>query len=628
MMGPMTIQQKMDLALEHFSSGRLVDTEGICREIIGVQPQNAEALHLLGVLAHRAGQLDAAVELMRCAIANSPEAAEYYSNLGVMLTSQGRLDEAAAACRGALARQPNLPEAHFNLGNAFQAAGNLEAAASSYRQAIALRSDYAQAHNNLGNVLLALGRPAAAAAAYREALLMYPDYAHARSNLGNALKDLGRLSEALPEHRRAVESAPGSPEIRSNMILSLHYSADADARVILDESRRWDQVHGEPLRAHIRPLGNDPSPERPLRIGFVSPDLRLHSVAFFLLPLLEAHDRENFNVTCYATNARVDGVTERLRACSDSWRVLVGLSDDAAAQRIRDDRIDILVDLSGHTAGNRLPVFAQKPAPVQVTYLGTAGTTGLSSIDYRFTDAYVDPCGDESYCSEELVRLPDTAWCFMPVSGSPDVASPPALDNGYVTFGSFNNIAKVTPQVLGLWARILQQVDASRLLLKSVVFRDPESSDRFLRFFADYGVERARIELLPDEPDPTRHLQQHAALDIALDTFPFEGMTTTFLALWMGVPVVSFAGGNHMTRVGLSILSNAGLPELAARNYDDYVRAAAGLAADLPALRELRATLRQRLHKSVLMDAERFARNVEAAYRAMWRRWGAAVVKH
>jgi len=620
-MGPMTIQQKMNLALEHYSSGRLVDTEGVCREILGVQPHNAEALHLLGVLAHRTGQVDAAVDLVRRAIANSPEAAEYYSNLGVMLTSQGRLDEAAAACHGALARHPNLPEAHYNLGNALQAAGELEAAALSYRQALALRSDYPQAHNNLGNVLLALGRPAAAAAAYREALLMYPDYAHARSNLGNALKDLGRLDEALLEHRQAVESAPGSPEIRSNMILSLHYPADADARAILDESRRWDQVPAEPLRAHIRPLGNDPSPERPLRIGFVSADLRLHSVAFFLLPLLEAHDRKNFNVTCYATNARVDGVTEKLRANSDNWRVLVGLSDDAAAQRIRDDRIDILVDLSGHTAGNRLPVFARKPAPVQVTYLGITGTTGLSSIDYRFTDAYVDPCGDESYCTEELVRLPDTAWCFTPVSGSPDVGSLPALDNGYVTFGSFNNIAKVTPQVLHLWARILKQVDASHLLLKSVVFRDAGSSDRFLQLFADCGIEPARIELLPDEPDPVRHLQQHSALDIALDTFPFEGMTTTVLALWMGVPVVSLVGKNHMTRIGLSILSNAGLPELAAPNYDDYVRAAAGLAADLPALRALRATLRDRLQQSVLMDAARFARNVEAAYRVMWRRW-------
>jgi protein O-GlcNAc transferase len=386
-----TTQQKMALALEHYSSGRLRDTEGLCREILDVQPQHAEALHLLGVLAHRTGHVDAAVDLVRRAIANAPHAVEYYSNLGVMLTSQGRLDDAAAACREALGRYPDLPEAHYNLGNALQAAGQLEAAQASYRQALSRKPDYPQAHNNLGNVLSALGSPAAATQAYGEAVRLKPDYAPARSNLANALKNLGHLDEALTQHRRAVESAPTVPEIRSNMILSMYYTADADARAILAESRRWDQLHAEPLRSQIRPLRNDPSPERCLRIGFVSPDLRMHSVAFFLLPLLEAHDRGNFHVTCYATNARADGVTERLRACSDDWRVLVGLSDDAAAQRIRDDRIDILVDLSNHTAGNRLPIFARNPAPVQVTYLGLTGTTGLSSIDYRLTDALVDP---------------------------------------------------------------------------------------------------------------------------------------------------------------------------------------------------------------------------------------------
>jgi predicted O-linked N-acetylglucosamine transferase (SPINDLY family) len=611
----------MALALEHYSSGRLRDTEGLCREILDAQPQHAEALHLLGLLAHRTGHFDAAVDLVRRAIGNAPQAAEYFSNLGVMLTSQGRLDDAAAACREALARYPDLPEAHYNLGNALLAAGQLESAHASYAQALSLKPDYPQAHNNLGNVLSTLGNPGAAAQAYAEAVRLKPDYAPARSNLANALINLGRLDEALIQHRRAVESAPTVPEIRSNLILSMYYPADADARAILDEARRWDQLYADPLRSQISPLRNDPSPERPLRIGFVSPDLRMHSVAFFLLPLLEAHDRENFHVTCYATNARTDGVTERLRACSDSWRVLVGLSDDAAAQRIRDDRIDILVDLSNHTAGNRLPIFARKPAPVQVTYLGLTGTTGLSSIDYRLTDALIDPPESENCCSERLARLPDAAWCFAPLSGSPHVAPLPALDKGHVTFGSFNNVAKITPHVLYLWARILQQVEASHLQLAGSAFRDAESSRRFREFFATRGIAPERIELLPDEPVPSRHLERHASLDIALDTFPFQGVTTTFLALWMGVPVVSLAGQRHMTRAGLSILSNAGLQDLAAHSYDDYVQAAAGLAADLPALATLRATLRERMQHSALMDSARFARNVEAAYRDMWRNW-------
>ncbi len=616
-----TTRQKMDLALEHYSSGRLRDTERLCREIVGAQPQHAEALNLLGVLAHRTGHLDAAVELTRQAIANSPQSAEYYSNLGVMLTGMGRLDEAAAACRDALARSPNLPEAHYNLGNVLQALGQLEAAGSSYRRALDLKPDYPQAYCNLGNALSALGRQGEAADAYREAVRLQPDYGQARSNLGNALRDLGRFDEALAEHRKAVESAPASPEIRSNMIVTLYYGADADPRVILGECRRWEQVHGEPLRAQIRPFANDRSPERPLRIGIVCPELRVYSAAFFLRPLLEARDKENFHVTCYASNVLMDGSASQLRALSDAWQPLAGLTDDAAAQRIRDDGIDILVDVSAHTAGNRLPLFARKPAPVQVTYLGCTGTTGLSTMDYRLTDGYVDAAGDDNFCTETLIRMPDATWCFTPPSGGPDVASLPAFGNGYVTFGSFNNIAKATPVVLDLWARILQQVSGSHFLLKGAAFHNPQCAQRFRQFFADYGIEPERIELLPDEPSPLRHLQQHAALDIALDTFPFEGVTTTFLALWMGVPVVSFAGQNHMTRVGLSILSNAGLPELAARSFDGYVQTAVGLATDLQALSALRATLRQRVLNSALMDSARFARNVEAAYRDMWRRW-------
>jgi protein O-GlcNAc transferase len=616
-----TMRRKMDLALEHYSSGRLRETEGLCREILGAQPQHAEALHLLGVLAHRTGHLDAAVELTRQAIANSPQRAPYYSNLAVMLTNLGRFDEAATACRDALARSPNLPEAHYNLGNVLQALGQPEAAIAAYRRALDLKPDYPQACCNLGNALSALSRHGEAAEAYREAVRLQPDYAQARSNLGNALRDLGRFDEALQEQRKAVESAPASPEIRSNMIVSLCYGVDVDPQVILGECRRWDQVHGEPLRAQIRRFANDPAPERRLRIGFVCPNLPMHSSALLLRPLLEARDRQNFHVTCYASNALMDGSSAQLRPFSDAWQSLAGLTDDAAAQRIRDDAIDILIDVSAHAAGNRLPLFARKLAPVQVTYLGCPGTTGLATMDYRLTDRYVDPPGDDRFSSETLIRLPDATWCFTPPSGSPNVTPLPAFDNGYVTFGSFNDIAKVTSHVLDLWARILQQVSGSHLLVKNAAFRNGQASARMRQFFVECGIEPERIELLPDEPSPSRALQQHAALDIALDTFPFAGVISTFLALWMGVPVVSFAGHHHLTRVGLSILSNAGLPELAARSDDGYVQTAVGLATDLPALSALRATLRRRVQHSALMDAARLAHNVEAAYRGMWRRW-------
>src|SRR5439155_16208272 len=274
-----------------------------------------------------------------------------------------------------------------------------------------------------------------------------------------------------------------------------------------------------------------------------------------------------------------------------------------------------------HTAGNRLLVFARKPAPGQVTYLGFPGTTGVSAVDYCLTDAFVDPLDEDGFCAEALVRLPDSAWCYAPLSGSPDVAALPALENGFVTFGSFNRLAKVTSHVLYLWARILQQVDASRLLLKSAAFRDPGPADRMRAFFADHGIEAERIALLPDDVTHLGHLQRYAEVDIALDAFPYQGMATTCEALWMGVPVVSFAGQHHVSRVGRSLLSNAVMPELAATSYDGYVQVAAQLAADLRMLSDLRAGLRQRMRNSVLMDAPRFAGNIETAFRDMWRTW-------
>jgi protein O-GlcNAc transferase len=616
-----TTQQKMQLAIEHFASGRVRDTEALCRQILHEEPNHAEALHLFGVLANQVGHRDAAIDLIRRAVALSPQTAEYHSNLAVILTTRGRVDEAIASCRQALALQPELAEAHYNLGNALRAAGQPEAAATAYRQAIKLKPDYPHAHNNLGNVARAMGDFDTALAAYREALFAQPDYAHARSNLGNALKDLGRIDEAIEVHRQAVATAPSAPEVHSNLLWSLYYSANSDGASILEESRRWDQVHADPLRGSIRPLDVDRSPDRTLRIGYISPDLRLHSAAFFLTPLLEAHDSRQYHVTCYSTSAQADAVTERLRSSSDEWRSVAGMPDEVVAQRIRDDRIDILVDLSAHTAGNRLPVFARKPAPLQVTYLAFTGTTGLAAIDYRLTDARVDPPGEKSLGTERPIRLPDTAWCFSPLTGSPEVSPLPALKNGYVTFGCYNNIAKVTPHVLYLWARILQQVDASRLALKSVAFRSADAMHRIREFFSDYGIDPARLELLPDERDPLLHFQSHAALDIALDTFPFEGLATTCLALWMGVPVVSYAGQTHMTRVGYSLLSSVGLPELAASSYDGYVQTAAQMAGDLTRLSDLRAGLRQRMQSSVLMDATRFARNVEAAYRGIWHEW-------
>jgi predicted O-linked N-acetylglucosamine transferase (SPINDLY family) len=617
----MTTQEKMNLALGHYTSGRLHDAEGVCRQVLTTDPKCAPALHLLGVLALKAGHPEPAADLIRRAIESDPRVSDYYSNLSVALTTLGRFEEAAAACGQALTIEPRFAEAHYNLGNALQGTRALSEAAAEYRAALAIQFDYPQAHNNLGNVTKDMGELGEAATMYRQALVLKRDYAHACSNLANVLKDMGRQAEAVDLHRQALALGAQRPEIHSNMILNLHYQADVDGPAILEESRRWNDRHAAPLATSIVAHMNDRSPDRSLRIGYVSPDLRMHSVAFFLLPLLEARDRYNFDATLYAADPRVDNVTNRLRAASDRFVSLVGVSDHRAAERIREDRIDILVDLSGHTANNRLLLFARKPAPVQVTYLGAAATTGLDAIDYRLTDVLADPVDSMPSDAETLMRVAGSAWCFTPLSGAPPVADLPAMRKGHVTFGSFNNVAKVTLYTLQLWARILQQVPASRLLLKSVAFRTPEVAERLTAFFSDRGIAPMRIELIPEEPSQLAHLRGYDRVDIALDTYPYHGVTTTCEALWMGVPVVTLEGNRHASRIGASLLTHAGYSELVSDSAEEYVRRAVALASDLPRLAAMRAGMRQRLEGSIVMDAPRFARHVETLYREMWRRW-------
>ena len=612
----------MDEALQAFSSGRLDVAEARCREVLAARPRHAPALHLLGALAHRAGYLDDAIGLMQQAVAIEPGVAAYHSNLGVVLAARGLSDWAAAACRQALSLDPHLVDAHFNLGNALRDLGRLDDAAPSYRQALVLRSDWPQARNNLGNVLVARGHFTQAIGEYRQALALEPAYAEARSNLANALKDSGQVDEAVDEHRRAVESAPANAAIHSNLILCLQHRADVDGPTLADEARRWNARHAAPFAA-AAPHADDRAPERSLHVGYVSANLRHHATAHFLVPLLEAHDRTAVRVTCYATDERGgdrdDPVAGRLRAASDTWRSLAGLSDDAAAQRIRDDRIDVLVDLDGHTRGHRLAVFARRPAPVQVTWLGYPGTTGVDAIDYRFTDALADPPDADDAATERLVRLASGAWCFAPLVDPPSVADPPSLRTGHATFGYFGNLGKITPDALATWAAILARSPQSRLALKSPALRDAETAQRFERRFAAHGIEAGRLDLLPDEPSVADHLRCYERIDVALDPFPYNGTTTTCEALWMGVPVVALAGRRHAARVGVSLLSNVGLAELVARDPADYVERAVALAADRPRLVRWRRGMRHRLEDAPLCDGPRFARHVESVYRELWR---------
>jgi protein O-GlcNAc transferase len=619
---------------------------------IALEPACAPAYANLALALRCVGQCAAAIDCMRRAVQLNPADHVTHNELANVLLQQGRSDEAAACYRRLLELHPDLAEVHSNLATALRAQGKIDAAVASYRRAVELNPRYAEGHNNLGTVLQAQGKYAEAAACYRQALALKPDYALAASNLGNALqaqgdldaavahyrqaltmdpsladahhnlanalKDQGQIAAAVAACRRAMELRPEYVPSHNNLVYTSHFAPECDAAMLAAELRRWNQQHAAPLAAAVAPHANDRTRERPLRVGYVSPDFRVHPVGRFLLPLLEAHDRRQFTIYAYASVLKPDLLTERFRALVDVWRDALGLSDAQLADTIRADQIDVLVDLTMHMAGSRLLSFARRPAPVQVSYLAYVSTTGMEAMDYRFTDPYLDPPDTAvPHYAEESVYLPETYWCYRPGVDTPPVNDLPALRSGQVTFGSLNNFCKLSPAALETWSRLLDAVPESRLLLHA---HAGSHRDRVRALLAARGIRPERllfVGLLPAE----EYFRVYHRIDVALDPFPYGGGTTTCDALWMGVPVVSLAGPLAVGRGGVSILSNVGLPDLVAHDAEQYVRLGVELVRDLPRLAGLRATLRQRMQQSPLMDASRFARHVEAAYRAMWHRW-------
>jgi protein O-GlcNAc transferase len=631
--------------------GQLEEAITAYRDAIRIRPDYAGAHYNLGIALRAKGQVDEAIGCYRQAIQLKPDYCEAYNNLGSVLSDMGQFDEAILFFRQAIRLKPDFAEAHSNLGNALKEKGELDAAIASHRHAIGLKPDYAEAHNNLGGVLSILGRfdeaiasfgqaislkPGfaeahnnlgsamkdngqldEAIASYRHAIGLKPDYAEAHSNLGSALMAIGRLDEAIVSYREAIRLRPDCAKLHSNLVLTLHYHSGYDARMIYDELCRGNRQYAEPLKKLIQPHINNRDSDRRLRIGYVSPGFGDHPVGWFLLPLLANHDHQRVEVFGYAQVPAPDKMTQRLRSHAEAWRSLVGLTDAQAADLIRRDQIDILVDLALHTADNRLPVFAHKPAPVQVTYLAYSGSSGLTTMDYRLSDSYLDPPGeDESVYSEETIRLPETYWCYQPVVDLP-LQPLPALEKGFITFGCLNNFSKVNEPLLSLWARVLAAVPRSRLLLHTY---EGSHRQRVLEQMQREGIDPERVSFAGKVP-LTDYFKRYQSIDIALDTLPYGGGTTTCDTLWMGVPMVSLAGKTAVGRAGSSILSVVGVPELIARTPEQYIQIVTDLAGDLPRLVELRRALRSRMQESPLMNAPRFARNIEAAYRQMWRNW-------
>jgi protein O-GlcNAc transferase len=622
-MPQLTLQQAFDLALQHHRSGHLKEAENLYRQILARQPDHFDALHYFGMIAHQTGRLDLSLDLFRRAIALRPDSAGAYLSLGNALRDKGQLDDAIAAYRRAADLMPGFPEAYNNLGVALRDKGQLDEAVAAYRQAIAARPSHADSFNNLANVLIEKGQFDEAIAAFGQAIALRPDFPEAHVNLANALNDTGQLDQAVAAYRQAIALRPGYAGAHSNLICALHYHPGYDADAIAEEHRLWNRQHAEPLRSLIQVHSNDRRPDRRLRIGYVSADFRTHASAHFLLPLLKHHDPGQVEVFCYANVRHPDAMTTQLQQYAAAWRDIGHVPDEQAARQIREDQIDILVDLKLHTAANRLLLFARKPAPVQVTWLGFPGSTGLTTIDYRLSDPYLDPIGiNESVYSERTVRLPDTFWCYDPLDGRVIPVNPlPALSSGIVTFGSLNNFCKVNDDVLSLWATVLRQVNNSRLLLLAPM---GSHRSRALERLKQEGIDPGRVEFVAGQ-SRQKYLETYHRIDVGLDTFPYNGHTTSLDSFWMGVPVVTLVGSRAVARAGWSQLSNLSLAELAGQTPEQFVRIAAELAGDLPRLAQLRSSLRQRMQQSPLMDAPKFARSIEAAYRPMWHNWGQTI---
>jgi predicted O-linked N-acetylglucosamine transferase (SPINDLY family) len=572
----------------------------------------------LGLALVRANQLrDAAVALAETTRL-APQRPEPFNELGIVLARLGRMDEAADAFRQATRLRPEYADAYNNLGNVRLSQNRLDEAIGRYQKAIELKPNYYQAHAHLGIAYSRQGRTHESIVCLEHAVELQPNSADPQNNLGNALLVAGQLDRALGVFRTALKLDPNFAPAISNYLFALNYDPAIEPERLAEEHRTWAGRLEAGLPA---PAGYDnaPEPDRALRVAYVSPDFRRHPVSAFMLAALTQGNRSRMQTILLADVMVPDATTRRLESLADGWHDTTGMSHEQLAELVRREKIDVLVDLTGHTSGNRLGVMARRPAPVQVSYIGYPATTGLTSIQYLLTDDIVDPAGEERLYTESLVRLPGGFSCYTPLDDAPAVSPLPASGSGRITFGALQTLAKLNSQVLALWARVVRQVPGSRLLIARDVLTGPIAQAVADQLLAA-GLKPEDFELRHEFP-AGGHLALYREIDIALDPFPWSGHTTACEALWMGVPTVSLVGHRHAGRMVASVLSQAGLRDWLARDADEYVAIAARAAGDLDAMAALRSGMRQRMAASALCDAARFAGELEQAYRGMWSDW-------
>lgn len=590
------------------------------KRAIAIQPDHVESLYnLAGVLLHL-GLLDDAVFYYNQLLIYRPRMTEALEGLGYVRKLQGKYSHAIECYEKSIQINEHNFAAYCAIGDILQTQKKFEESLLSYQQAIERAPTEGLPHNNMGNSLSKLGRYHEALNSYQKSIALSPDIQEAYINLAWTYREYGMLPESFKCFEKLKERMPLSHQSQSDFLFSLNYDPSISKAALHHYAQEWWQLFGSKAVQYHHSPSKDMSGK--LKIGFISPDFSSHPVGFFLLPLLRELDRSKFEIWCYAEMAEhlSDATTEKIKQHVDKWQITSSMSDAQAAAKIYSDKIDILIDLAGHTANNRLMVLAHKPAPVQINWLGYVCTTGLETIDYRLTDAIADPPDDTPYCTEKLIRLPHGFFCYSSPEKYSEIPVLPASINNYVTFGSFNNLPKITPEVIDTWSQILDKTPQSRLLFTSSQFVDTTVQKKYLELFQRCGVDPARIRFSRNVS-----LQEYFSLlssvDIGLDPFPHNGHTITCDTLWMGVPVITLRGDRYASRMGSSILTLLGLQELIGETPDEYIAKAVSLANDTDRLNNLRHNLRARIIQCDYGNTKQFARDFEKTLLALWNKY-------
>lgn len=585
---------------------------------LALAPNLPDAHYNRGNALKGLGQRDAAIVSYKAAIALKSNYAEAYTNLAVAHQELNHWDAALASCDTAIALQPSYAAAHVNRGLALHALHQWDAALSSYETAITLQPDYVNAFCNRGITLLSMGKADEAEQCYRQALAINPQFEQAHHNLALSLQTRGEIALAMQSYRAALACNSDRADSHTGLLYCLSSDATVDAKTLFAEHLRFGEQFEAPLRASWQPHSNTREPERLLKVGIVSADLCRHAIATFIEPLLqELAQSSQYSLHAYYNNTIQDPVTARLKTYFFQWNAIAAMSDDALAAKIRADGIDILIDLSGHTALNRLLTFARKPAPIQITWMGFPGTTGLQAMDYYLTDRFFLPPGQFDHLfTEKLVYLPASAP-FLPSTDAPEVNALPALANGYLTFGSFNRRTKISGPVVALWAQVLRALPDARMVIGAMEANEGPS---LLACFADEGIAPNRLSIFP-KSDMKTYLGLHHQVDICLDTFPYNGGTTNLHALWMGVPTLTLSGSTPVSHTGATVLGHLDLGEFQAKSEKEFVDASLLFSSNLGHLSEIRSTLRQRFDTTAVRQPKILTNGIECAFRTMWNRW-------